>query len=85
VPAVAAVGAPDAGHGKMVFDKNCAGCHGAHGEGAVGPTLVGVGKKLDEAGVVKWIKQPSDKMPKLFPGALGEQDVIDVAAYVRQF
>ena len=85
VPAVAAVGAPDAGHGKMVFDKNCAGCHGAHGEGAVGPTLVGVGKKLDEAGVAKWIKQPSDKMPKLFPGALGEQDVIDVAAYVRQF
>ncbi len=69
----------------MVFGRNCAVCHGAHGEGAAGLTLVGIRQKLDFAATIHWIKNPSAKMPRPFPPTLNEQDVRDVATHVRQF
>ncbi len=84
-PMAAALAVPDAKHGKAVYETNCAACHGANGEGLAGPTLKGIAKKLDAEQTVKWIKQPSAKMPKLFPSPLKEQDVSDVAAFIRGF
>lgn len=82
-PAGAAV-AGDAGHGKAVFAANCSQCHGATGvEGGVGPALRDERSRKDETAVAAWIKDPSPPMPKLYPGALGEKDVTDVAAYVE--
>ena len=77
--------APDGERGNVVFGRNCAVCHGAHGEGAAGLTLVGIRQKLDFAATIHWIKNPSAKMPRPFPPTLNEQDVRDVATHVRQF
>jgi mono/diheme cytochrome c family protein len=40
-PTVAGVGLPDADRGLGLFQANCAGCHGAGGEGGIGPALAG--------------------------------------------
>jgi mono/diheme cytochrome c family protein len=40
-PTVAGVGPPDADRGAELFQANCAGCHGAGGEGGIGPALAG--------------------------------------------
>lgn len=78
-----AAGAPDAAAGKRLFAANCAACHGASAEGGAGPKLQGEHERKSEAEIVQWIKNPSAKMPKLYPSPLGEQDVADLAAYVK--
>jgi mono/diheme cytochrome c family protein len=78
-------GEPDPKRGKEIFGKNCVVCHGANGEGATGPSLRGVGTKLDFEAAVRWIEQPSSKMPKLYPKPLDAQAVADVAAFIRGF
>ncbi len=77
--------APDAEHGKELFAKNCAACHGGHGEGGSGPALKGLRARLDTAATINWVKNPSAKMPRLYPSTLDEQSVTDVAAYVQGF
>ena len=74
---------PDGQRGKVLFGKNCAACHGGSGEGAVGPALTGLRARLDFAATVNWIKNPSAKMPRLFPSTLDAQAVADIAAYVQ--
>ncbi len=83
--ATAALASPDVGRGKELFGKNCAACHGNHGEGGSGPALTGVHARLDFAATENWIKNPSAKMPRLYPSTLDAQAVTDVAAYVQGF
>ena len=54
-------------HGREVYEQQCASCHGANGEGAVGDRLVGGQGSLG---------QPAAVMPGLHPGA-GERGVVD--------
>jgi alcohol dehydrogenase (cytochrome c) len=82
-PVASALGAPNSARGAELYGKVCAACHGGNGEGAVGPALTGLGKRMDFAGTVKWIENPSAKMPKLFPVPLDAQAVQDVASYVQ--
>jgi alcohol dehydrogenase (cytochrome c) len=77
------VAAADAARGAQRYAKVCAGCHGGRGEGAVGPKLQGLSAKMDYAMTVNWIKNPSDKMPKLHPQPLDDQAVADIARYVQ--
>lgn len=74
----------DAKAGKVVFDANCASCHGAGGKnsGGPGPTLAGVGFKPGQ--VAFMVRNPAaidpeSGMPKL---QLTDKQVADVAAYV---
>ena len=60
-------------------------CHGARGEGGIGPALKGAGTRLGAARLAEWIKNPSAKMPKLYPAPLAERDVSDVSAFVSTF
>lgn len=78
-----AAGVADAAHGRAWYDKVCAACHGAQGEGAVGPSLKNLSAKMDAAMTVQWIKNPSAKMPRLHPAPLDDQAVADVAAFVQ--
>jgi alcohol dehydrogenase (cytochrome c) len=80
--AVAPGGAPG-DHGKAVFAQYCSACHGAAGEGSVGPSLKGESAKKNLSEAVAFIKDPKAPMPKLFPAPLSEQDVADVAAFVE--
>jgi len=84
-PAAPVVGSGDALKGRMVYASNCSTCHGAKGEGGVGPALKGVHSRLGATQLVEWIKNPGSKMPKLFPSVLTERDVSDVTAFVSAF
>ena len=67
---------PDSGGG--IYGANCAGCHGARGEGFVGPPLAAagfaslVGPMVDEGGIA---------MPA-FAGVLSDQEVAAVSDFV---
>ena len=80
--AAASGGAPG-DHGKAIFAQYCSACHGASGEGSVGPALKGESTKKSVAEAVAFIKDPKAPMPKLFPAPLSEKDVADVAQFVE--
>jgi len=80
-------------HGKEVFDTQCASCHGAKGEGAVGDRLVGGQGTLASAKPVKtvgsyWPYAPTlfdyirRAMPQNAPQSLSSDDVHAVSAYI---
>lgn len=75
--------AGDAAAGARSYGPVCASCHGARGEGAVGPALAGITARMSHEQIVAAIKTPaSAKMPTLYPGAISAQDVENIAAYL---
>jgi len=70
-------------HGKALYTQYCSACHGATGEGGVGPSLKGEAAKKSQQEVAAFIKNPNPPMPKLSPAPLADQDVEDVATYVE--
>ncbi|MCB1748967.1 MAG: PQQ-binding-like beta-propeller repeat protein [Gammaproteobacteria bacterium] len=83
VASAAEAGPADATAGARTFATICAACHGGSGEGGVGPALTGLASRMDLARTIEWIKNPSAKMPKLYPAPLNEQAVLNVATYVQ--
>ena len=78
VPAASAVTGGDVYRGETVFQRECAACHGAGGEGgSVGPRLVGVG--IDAATVTAAVRQGRGVMPA---GLVSGRDEADVVVYV---
>ena len=76
--------AGNAERGRLIFNTNCATCHGADGRsGGVGPSLIDETERQDLARTIVWIQNPDPPMPKLYPSPLDERDVEDVAAYVQ--
>lgn len=73
----------DAAHGKALFADNCAACHGAKGEGGVGPALQGEKDRKSAAEISAQIMDPAPPMPKLYPNPLSKRDVADLTAFVR--
>jgi ubiquinol-cytochrome c reductase cytochrome c subunit len=69
-------------NGRRIYEANCRVCHGQHGEGALGPELLGERAHKNEAQTVDWIEHPLPPMPRLYPAALSERDVRDVAKFV---
>jgi len=72
--------AANADHGKELYAAQCAGCHGANGEGGFGPALAGnplVGE-ADEFN--KLVTQGRGSMPPL--SDLSDQDLADLRAYL---
>jgi cytochrome c len=81
------------GHGREVFDQQCAACHGATGEGGVGDRLVGGQGTLATPKPVRtvgsyWPYAPTlfdyirRAMPQNAPQSLSNDDVYAVSAYV---
>ncbi len=78
--------AADAAHGKEVFAaQKCSMCHSIAGKGNPKNPLDGVGSKLKEPEITKWIKTPremkADAKMKAYPN-LPEKDLEDLAAYL---
>jgi len=72
--------------GAQVFAKNCSPCHGAQGEGGVGPKLAGGEAKLtfpNEADHITWVETGSASKAKGTPygdsGRSGGQHIVKVA------
>ena len=63
--------------GQLVFERECAACHGVQGEGGSGPRLEGAG--LDAEVVSSQIREGSGVMPA---GLVSGRDEADVVAYV---
>jgi len=80
-------------HGREVYEQECASCHGANGEGAVGDRLVGGQGTLATAKPVRtvgsyWPYAPTlfdyirRAMPQNAPESLSDGDVYAVSAYI---
>jgi ubiquinol-cytochrome c reductase cytochrome c subunit len=75
---VADVAGGDFYRGEVVFERSCASCHGAGGEGgSPGPRLVDSG--LAAAVIASTVEQGSGVMP---PALVTGQEQADVVAYV---
>jgi nitrite reductase (NO-forming) len=58
IPATASPTEPEARQGKLVFENKCIACH-AVGEGdKLGPDLLGVTRRRDDAWLARWLKAP---------------------------
>jgi mono/diheme cytochrome c family protein len=74
----------DGGRGAQLFAKNCQVCHNSSGDAPrIGLSLAHEGRKRTLAQITRAIEEPDPPMPKLYPGTLSEQDVTDIAAYVK--
>ena len=73
--AVTSVAAGDVYRGETVYQRDCAGCHGAGGEGGAGPALVGTG--LAAATVVAQIRSGGGIMPAALVTGQEEADVVE--------
>lgn len=83
----ALAGLPPKEAGKKVFEVRCKGCHTINGSGGTrGPNLSNVGKRMDEAGIREFVKdpqavRPGTRMPQL---SLSEKQLEVVAAYLAE-
>jgi alcohol dehydrogenase (cytochrome c) len=85
-PRPAPISAPsgDAGAGAQSYARTCSSCHGPTGEGGAGPRLQGIAARLSYEQIIALIKTPvSAKMPTMYPSVLNEQDVDNIATFVR--
>ena len=74
----------NAGHGRAVYEAQCAVCHGRDGTGGqIGPSLRNLRARRSAAQIREAIVDPEPPMPKLFPARLSAADVHDLAAFVE--
>jgi mono/diheme cytochrome c family protein len=86
-PTVAATSASTSGldAGKQIYAENCAACHGAAGQGGVGPSLQQIAKRKSLVQTIEFIESPSGSiMPKLYPATLSAAQVQEVATYISE-
>lgn len=71
----------------QVFNQMCVACHALNGNGGqVGPSLDGVGARLERQFIEKWLRDPAEvkpgtTMPKL---PLSDADITELAAFLSQ-
>jgi mono/diheme cytochrome c family protein len=86
-------GSGSVSHGRMVFDQQCASCHGAKGEGGLGDKLVGGKGTLTTPKPVRTVGSYWPYAPTLFdyirramplnaPQSLSNDDIYAVSAYI---
>lgn len=76
----ASFGVPDTATGEEVYQELCAACHGADGEGGVGPALVGLGFDREEAASV--INEGKGSMPG-FAGQLDADGLEQLIVFLQ--
>lgn len=81
-PAVVTAGAL-ADAGKAVFASHCAGCHGANGQGGLGPANIGPGNQLAKYNTAQGLyAKVSTTMPKSAPGSLNASQYLQVVGFL---
>jgi mono/diheme cytochrome c family protein len=83
-PKAAATSVAAAGPGQALFATNCASCHGARGQGGLGPQLAGRVKQHfpDAADQVAFVTKGSGSMPA-FGNSLTPEQIAAIVAYTR--
>jgi mono/diheme cytochrome c family protein len=75
--------ASDAGIGREIAQRWCAGCHAVEGRGAdLAPPLASIANKPEfvEGYYWTWLSDPHPPMPNLY---LSRQEIADIIAYLR--
>ncbi len=73
-----------AADGAATYKAKCAGCHGADGQGKMGPALKGTSKSADEIATFLTTGDESKKMPHKKPlSGLSADEAKAVAEYVK--
>jgi mono/diheme cytochrome c family protein len=69
--------------GQAVFSAKCASCHGATGQGASAPKLIGSGQALAKYGTAQGLlARISTTMPTSAPGSLSHEQYLQLTAYL---
>ena len=78
--------AREAGQGRIVFEQQCAGCHGDNLRGKIGPAIIGpsLGSVADHTTVSIMFNVIAAEMPAGAPASLSHQDYTEVMAYLLQ-
>lgn len=75
--------------GKQLFYQECAGCHGADGNGLIAPALANpvFQRTATDAFIAQTIRagRENTPMPSFLRAGLSERDVADVLAWIRQW
>lgn len=72
----------DADRGQVIFQMNCASCHGINGDGQVGPSLRDVGDRKSRLGLIKQvISGKTPPMPQFQPTP---QEMADLLEYLER-
>jgi mono/diheme cytochrome c family protein len=66
--------------GKQLFSANCAVCHGQNAEGTnIAPTLVGV----EEAAILKQVREGGESMPPFSTDQLSDEDLSKIVEFLK--
>lgn len=69
-------------HGQALYASlGCAGCHGAQGEGNIGPTIAQTELALSR--VIRQYRAPYQSMPRFGPDQVSETDIADIYAFLQ--
>lgn len=69
--------------GAAIYRNRCATCHGASGQGAVGPALAGISDRMDPEEQLEVVRQGSGGQMPAFEGVLDDEELEEVVAYTR--
>src|SRR5262245_14265255 len=67
--------------GKAAYDDKCAGCHGARGEGKIGPPLVPL--RHDATALLGIVRQGGSDMPGIPDREITDEAVTAIGVYLR--
>jgi mono/diheme cytochrome c family protein len=71
----------DVAQGQVIFQLNCAGCHGADADGRVGPSLHHVASRKSRTGLIKQVTSgETPPMPQFQPTV---QEMADLLTYLE--
>lgn len=72
----------DASQGRVIFEMNCASCHGLYGDGQVGPSLKHVSDRKSKVGLIKQvISGKTPPMPQFQPTP---EEMADLLQYLER-
>jgi mono/diheme cytochrome c family protein len=71
----------DVSQGRVIFQMNCAGCHGLYGDGQVGPSLRHVSERKSETGLIHQVT--SGKTPPMPQFQPTPQEMADLLKYLE--
>ncbi len=73
---------PDAARGRRAFKRYCVVCHGAQGEGGLGPRLQGVSTRLTPEQIRHQLLEPRNSMPRLYPSPVDNTTLGDLIEFL---
>ncbi len=68
--------------GQLLYETNCAGCHGEDGNGGSGPALAGTSTLQDAERVINQILHGGGRMPA-FGSVLSDEQIAALTTYIR--